>query len=151
MTTIEIPTIVEQDLLPPHDPAKLPQAAHEDDACHDLHAAEDAIVPPFGRATISVGLKMAIPQGYKGHIYSRSGLAAKFGVFVLNAPGVVDANYRGDVKVVLANFSPNDFVVRKGDRIAQLAIEPVTKVRFVEVDSLDETDRGEGGFGSTGR
>lgn len=150
--TIEIKTVVEQDPLPPYDPpARLPYAAHEDDACHDLYASEDAIIPPFGRATISVGLKMAIPQGYKGHVYSRSGLASKYGVFTLNAPGVVDAGYRGTVKVVLANFSPNDFAVREGDRIAQFAIEPVTKVRFVEVDTLDETDRGEGGFGSTGK
>lgn len=118
----------------------------------DLQAAidKDLTIPPSGRALVPTGLSIALPTGHEGQIRPRSGLAAKFGVTVLNAPGTVDEDYRGEVKVILINHGPDPFVVSRGDRIAQLVIAPVTRAALVEVDDLDRTERGPQGFGSTG-
>lgn len=121
----------------------------------DLAAAlpEDAplTLPPFGRAAVPTGLVLALPDGFEGQVRPRSGLAARHGVTVLNSPGTIDADYRGEVKVLLVNLSDEPFTVRRGERIAQLVVAPVTAVRLVAADALDETARGAGGFGSTGR
>jgi dUTP pyrophosphatase len=120
----------------------------------DLRAAlaEDAplTLRPGDRAAAPTGLVMAIPPGFEGQVRPRSGLALRAGVTCLNSPGTIDADYRGEVMVILANLGEKDFVVRRGDRIAQLLIAPVVRATLREVDSLDETARGSGGFGSTG-
>lgn len=120
----------------------------------DLRAAvaEDAPVTlrPGDRKAVPTGLTMAIPPGFEGQVRPRSGLALRHGITCLNAPGTVDADYRGEVMVILINHGPEDFVVRRGERIAQLLISPVSQARWREVDSLDDTERGAGGFGSTG-
>jgi dUTP pyrophosphatase len=102
------------------------------------------------RAAIGTGLAMALPKGYEAQVRPRSGLAFKRGVTVANAPGTIDADYRGEVKVILINLGQEPFVVRAGDRIAQMVIAPVSRCEPLEVDELDDTDRGAGGFGSTG-
>ena len=110
-----------------------------------------AIIQPSGqRALVPTGLAMAIPAGFEGQVRPRSGLAAKNGITVLNTPGTIDADYRGEVKVILINLGDEDFVIERGMRIAQMVIAPVTQAAFSEVESLSETDRGAGGFGSTG-
>jgi dUTP diphosphatase len=130
----------------------LPAYAHPGDAGADLCAAEDVVLPPGGRATVGTGVAVAVPDGHAAFVHPRSGLASRHGVTVVNAPGTVDAGYRGEVRVVLLNTDPAEpFTVRRGDRIAQLVVQPVTRVRFLEVAELPPTPRGEGGFGSTGR
>ena len=99
---------------------------------------------------IPTGLAIALPDGFECQVRSRSGLAAKYGIFALNAPGTIDSDYRGEIKVILSNFGKEAFTINNGDRIAQLVVAKYEKVIWDEVDSLDETDRGEGGFGSTG-
>jgi dUTP pyrophosphatase len=118
----------------------------------DLPAAVDGEVEiaPGAFETIPTGLFMAIPPGYEGQVRPRSGLAAKHGVTVLNTPGTVDADYRGEVRVILINHGPETFTVRRGDRVAQMVISPVSQAELVEVDELPPTGRGEGGFGHTG-
>ena len=120
----------------------------------DLRAAvpeaEPITLRPGDRQAVPTGLSMAIPPGFEGQVRPRSGLALRSGVTCLNAPGTVDADYRGEVKVILINHGPEDFIVRRGERIAQLLISPVAQAAWREVESLDETERGEGGFGSTG-
>lgn len=146
--------------------AIVPKYAHQGDAGMDLYAAEDATIRHGEAELIHTGIAIALPDGYEAQVRSRSGLALKNKVFVLNSPGTIDSNYRGEIGVILANFGnmqeivnergesfaygPAEFKVHKGDRIAQLVIAPVTKAELVEVAELDETDRGEGGFGSTG-
>lgn len=121
----------------------------------DLPAAVPADAPvtiaPWSRAIVPTGLAIALPEGFEAQVRPRSGLAAKHGVTVLNSPGTIDADYRGEVKVILVNLSDNLFTVTRGERIAQMVFAPVTTATLVEVDTLDETARGEGGFGSTGR
>jgi dUTP pyrophosphatase len=130
----------------------LPAYAHPGDAGADLCAAEDVVLPPGGRATVGTGLAVAVPDGFAAFVHPRSGLAARHGITVVNAPGTVDAGYRGEVRVVLLNTDRDEpFTVRRGDRIAQLVVQPVTRVRFSDVAELPPTPRGEGGFGSTGR
>jgi dUTP pyrophosphatase len=130
----------------------LPAYAHAGDAGADLRAADDVVLPPGGRATVGTGIAVAVPDGYAAFVHPRSGLASRHGITVVNAPGTVDAGYRGEVRVVLLNTDPVEpFTVRRGDRIAQLVVQPVTRVRFVDVAELPATPRGEGGFGSTGR
>jgi dUTP pyrophosphatase len=130
----------------------LPAYAHPGDAGADLCAAEDVVLPPGGRATVGTGLAVAVPEGFAAFVHPRSGLAARHGITVVNAPGTVDAGYRGEVRVVLLNTDRDEpFTVRRGDRIAQLVVQPVTRVRFLDVAELPPTPRGEGGFGSTGR
>ena len=130
----------------------LPAYAHPGDAGADLRAADDVVLPPGGRATVDTGIAVAVPDGYAAFVHPRSGLASRHGITVVNAPGTVDAGYRGEVRVVLLNTDPAEpFTVRRGDRIAQLVVQPVTRVRFVDVAELPATPRDEGGFGSTGR
>ncbi len=120
----------------------------------DLRAAvpdhEPLILKPMARAMVPTGLAFAVPAGFEAQVRPRSGLAAKAGITCLNTPGTIDADYRGEVKVILINLGEEDFVIRRGDRIAQLVIAPVASATWVEVDSLEETQRGAGGFGSTG-
>jgi len=135
-----------------HPDLPLPAYAHPGDAGADLCAAEDVVLPPGGRATVGTGLAVAVPEGHAAFVHPRSGLAARHGITVVNAPGTVDAGYRGEVRVVLLNTDRHEpFTVRRGDRIAQLVVQPVTRVRFADVAQLPPTPRGEGGFGSTGR
>jgi dUTP pyrophosphatase len=131
----------------------LPAYAKPGDAGVDLRATEAVtLLPGGGRALVPTGVAVAIPRGYAGFVQPRSGLALKHGVTVLNTPGLIDADYRGELKVLLINTDPAEpFVIERGERIAQLVIQAVEHVDFVEVDELDETERGEGGFGHTGR
>ena len=130
----------------------LPQYATALSAGVDLEAAVDAPVTlkPGERQLIATGLAIALPDGYEAQIRPRSGLAFKNGVTVLNSPGTIDADYRGEVKVILANLGQEDFTVERGMRVAQMVIAPYTQVGWNVVDTLDETERGSGGFGSTG-
>ena len=132
--------------------AVLPEYETEGAAGMDLRAflREDLHIPPLGRAKIPTGLFMEILPGYEGQIRPRSGLAARFGVTVLNAPGTIDSDYRGEVEVLLINLGSESFTVKSGDRIAQLVIAQVLKAEISEAFSLGETERGAGGFGSTG-
>jgi dUTP pyrophosphatase len=114
-------------------------------------AAEPVEIAPGARAMIPTGLVLAIPPGYEGQVRPRSGLAARHGVTVLNSPGTVDSDYRGEVKVILVNLGDATFRVERGERIAQMVVAPVIQVGFAVVETLGETDRGAGGFGSTGR
>lgn len=131
----------------------LPAYAKPGDAGVDLRATEAVtLAPGGGRALVPTGVAVAIPRGYAGFVQPRSGLALKHGVTVLNSPGLIDADYRGELKVVLVNTDPTEaFVIERGERIAQLVIQAVEHVDFVEVDELDETERGDGGFGHSGR
>lgn len=129
----------------------LPSYAHPGDAGLDLVARADATIPPGGRAAVPTGIAIALPAGYVGLVHPRSGLARKHGITVLNAPGTVDAGYRGELQVVLLNTDrQEEFTVRRGDRIAQLVVQEVAQAELVEVTTLPGSDRGEGGFGSTG-
>lgn len=130
----------------------LPTYAHPGDAGLDLYAAEDVELAPGERAAVPTGMAVAIPQGCVGLVHPRSGLAARHGVSIVNAPGTIDAGYRGEVKVLLVNLDRDKRVrLARGERIAQLLVQQVEQVRVVEVTSLEATARGEGGFGSTGR
>ena len=130
----------------------LPAYAHPGDAGADLCAATEVVLPPGGRATVGTGIAVAVPDGYAAFVHPRSGLASRHGITLVNAPGTVDAGYRGEVKVVLLNTDPAEpFTVRRGDRIAQLVVQPVARARFIDSDELPPTPRGDGGFGSTGR
>ena len=133
-----------------HPDAVLPSYAHPGDAGMDVRSVEDLVIPAGGRVLVHTGLVAVIPEGYELQVRSRSGLALKSGVAVLNSPGTVDAGYRGEIGVILANFGDGGFVVKKGDRVAQLVAAPVTVAEIFETDSVDATDRGAGGFGSTG-
>ena len=130
----------------------LPKYAKVGDAGCDLLSAEDITINPGGgRALVPTGLALAIPEGYAGFVQPRSGLAVKNGVTVLNTPGLIDSGYRGELKVLLINTDPSEpFDIVRGERIAQLVIQKVEQVEFDEVDSLPTSERGEGGFGSTG-
>jgi len=132
--------------------AAAPTRAHDDDAGYDLRASEAATLPPGGRASVGTGVAVAIPDGHAGLVLPRSGLAARHGISLVNAPGLIDAGYRGEVRVLLLNTDREaSFEVTPGDRIAQLVIVRHEAPELAEVDSLDETVRGDGGFGSTGR
>ena len=130
-----------------------PAYATVNSAGMDLKAniTEPVTLGPLERALIPTGLYIALPEGTEAQVRPRSGLAAKHGISVLNSPGTIDADYRGEVKVILVNLSNGPFVVNPGKRIAQMVVARYEKVEWDEVDVLDETDRGEGGFGSTGR
>lgn len=116
----------------------------------DIRAAEATNIVPGKRGLVGTGFAFAIPEGYEVQVRPRSGLALKKGISVLNTPGTIDSDYRGEIKVILANLSEEDFVVERGDRIAQIVVAPVQRGNLIEVSELDETDRGAGGFGSTG-
>lgn len=130
----------------------LPVRAHPDDAGLDLHARADAtLTRNGGRALVPTGIAIAIPRGYMGMVVPRSGLALKHGVSLVNTPGIIDAAYRGELQVIMINHDPTtDYVVRRGDRIAQLIVQAVIPVEWSVVDALDDNDRG-GGFGHSGR
>ena len=130
--------------------AVLPAYAHPGDAGMDIRSVEDIEIAPGARALVHTGLVMALPAGWEAQVRPRSGLALKHGVTVLNTPGTIDAGYRGEVGVILANLGDAPFAVKKGDRIAQLVVAPVTTAAIEETDVVDDTDRGGGGFGSTG-
>jgi len=131
--------------------AKLPVRGTEHASCFDIHAdAEGVIAPGGGRGFIKVGISVAVPPGYEVQVRSRSGLALKQGVVVLNSPGTVDADYRGEICVILINHGTEPFAYKRGDRIAQMGVYPVVMCPAVEVQVLDETARGAGGFGHTG-
>jgi dUTP pyrophosphatase len=137
--------------LPHGEGLPLPAYASEHAAGLDVVAAEDATLQPGARHAVATGFAIAIPHGYEVQVRPRSGLALKFGITCLNTPGTIDSDYRGEVKVILANLGQEEFQVRRGERIAQLVPAPVLKARFTEVDALEDTERGAGGFGSTGR
>ena len=116
----------------------------------DVRSVEDLTIPAGGRALVHTGLVMLLPPDAEAQVRPRSGLALKHGVTVLNTPGTIDAGYRGEVGVILANFGAADFAVRKGDKVAQIVVAPVVRPEIAEVEEVDATDRGTGGFGSTG-
>ncbi|HET7326651.1 MAG TPA: dUTP diphosphatase [Nocardioidaceae bacterium] len=129
----------------------LPAYAHPGDAGADLVTTVDVDLGPGERAVVPTGVSIALPDGYVALVHPRSGLAARCGVSIVNAPGTVDAGYRGELKVVLVNHDPRQPVsLRRGDRIAQLLVQQVARARFVEVERLPGSDRGDGGYGSTG-
>jgi len=135
-----------------HPEAKPPARAHHDDAGYDLRAAEAATIEPGGRVSVGTGVAVAIPEGHAGLVLPRSGLAARHGISLVNAPGLIDAGYRGELRVLLLNTDREaSFEVAPGDRIAQLVIVRHEAPELVEVATLDETVRGAAGFGSTGR
>ena len=131
----------------------LPAYATEDAAGMDLCAAvrEEFVLNAGETALVPTGFAIALPRGYEAQIRPRSGLAVKHRIGILNSPGTIDADYRGEVKVILTNFGNERFIIRRGDRIAQMIIAPVSRAEWVEVRSLDDTGRGAGGFGHTGR
>lgn len=129
----------------------VPAYAHPGDAGLDLYSAEDVELAPGQRAMVSTGFAMALPEGYAAFVQPRSGLAARSGISIVNTPGLIDCHYRGEVKVILVNLGEEPFRVSKGDRIAQMVIQRVEAARALVVEELDETTRGEGGFGSTGQ
>jgi dUTP pyrophosphatase len=132
--------------------AREPTRAHDGDAGYDLYAVESARLGPGQRASVGTGIAVAIPEGWAGLVLPRSGLAARHGITIPNAPGLIDSGYRGEVRVLLLNADPQeDFEIAPGDRIAQLLLVRHEAPEVLEVESLDETARGVGGFGSSGR
>jgi dUTP pyrophosphatase len=132
--------------------ATLPSRAHEGDAGLDLHAAESATIAPGERATVATGIAVEIPAGFAGLVLPRSGLAARHGIALVNAPGLIDSGYRGEIKVLLLNTDRSEpFEISPGDRIAQLLLSPVAEAEPAEVSELEVSVRGAGGFGSSGR
>ena len=127
-----------------------PGSATDGAAGMDVVSAENVVLEPGKRHAVATGLSMAIPHGYEIQVRPRSGLALKHGVSVPNTPGTIDSDYRGELKVIMINHGADDFAITRGDRIAQLVLAPVTQAAWEEVEELDDTDRGEGGFGSTG-
>ena len=130
--------------------AQKKKKAHEDDAGFDLYASEDFLLKAHGFGCVPTAVSIELPHGTEAQVRPRSGLAARHGVTVLNAPGTIDAGYRGEVKVILINHGDADFEITAGMRIAQLVISSVISAEFIEVSSLEDSDRGEGGFGSSG-
>ena len=128
-----------------------PKKAHPDDAGYDLYSRIDAVLEPLSGMAIPVGFAMELPTGYEAQIRPRSGLAAKHHITVTNSPGTVDANYRGEIKAILYNLGREPFSIQRGDRIAQMVICKLPEIDLVETTELSETDRGSGGFGSSGK
>ena len=129
----------------------MPAYAYVGDAGLDLRAAESTVLKPFERKLVPCGIKMAIPRGFAGFVMPRSGLAVNHGISIVNSPGLIDSNYRGEIKAILINLdSENEFVIEHGDRIAQIVILETPTVALEEVDELSTTERGSGGFGSSG-
>ena len=133
-----------------HVDAKLPEKQHKFDACWDLYSVEELIMEPMEVHAFDTGLQMQLPRFLEATIRPRSGLALKKQITVLNAPGTIDSTYRGNIKVILINLSKTTQVIKKGERIAQMQFGLTQKVGFKEVEELDDTERGQGGFGSTG-
>lgn len=131
--------------------ARLPHRAYEHDAAFDLHAAEDVVLPPLGRGLVGTGVALGLPPGLAALTLPRSGLAARHGISLVNAPGLIDPGYRGEVRLVLLNTDPHEtFTVRRGDRVAQLLFVALPTVALAERSTLDDTARGAQGFGSSG-
>jgi dUTP pyrophosphatase len=149
-----VTTQVEVHRLPHGQDLPLPAYESAGAAGMDLRAAvadgDPAVLRPGARAVVPTGLAIALPRGFEAQVRPRSGLALRSGVVPLNTPGTIDSDYRGEVKVILINHGAEDVTIRRGDRIAQLVIAPITQAQWTEVENLDETSRGEGGFGSTG-
>jgi len=143
-----VPVMVKR--LPGNDDLPLPAYATAGAAGMDVVSAEDVEIAPGARHAVATGFAMAIPEGFEIQVRPRSGLALKHGVTVPNTPGTIDSDYRGELKVIMINLGTETFSVRRGDRVAQLVLAPVTQATWLEVETLDETARGEGGFGSTG-
>jgi dUTP pyrophosphatase len=148
MHSPEIPVLVKR--LPHGEGLPLPSYATEGAAGMDVVAAEDLDLAPGARHAVATGLSIAIPAGYEIQVRPRSGLALKHGVTIPNTPGTIDSDYRGELKVIMINLGTESFSIRRGDRVAQLVLAPVTRGTWLEVEELDATARGEGGFGSTG-
>jgi dUTP pyrophosphatase len=130
---------------------EVPKYAQPGDAGADLRSSQAIVIQPGERATVPTGMAIALPAGYVGLVHSRSGLAAKNGIMVLNSPGTIDAGYRGEIKVTLLNTDKSEpFEIKVGDRIAQLLVQQVEQARFIQVEFLPDSNRGDGGFGSTG-
>ena len=131
--------------------AQIPHMAYNGDAGVDLRSVERIVLEPQERAMVATGLAIALPEGYAGFVLPRSGLAAKHGISIVNAPGLIDSNYRGELKVILLNTDPDkSFTIEIGDRIAQLIVMPVPTINFEQVEELTKSQRGESGFGSSG-
>lgn len=129
----------------------LPSYAHDGDAGLDLYSAQDLTLQPHERALLSTGIAVAIPDGFAGFVQPRSGLAVRTGLSFVNSPGLIDAHYRGEIKIIVVNMDPRTPIsIRRGDKVAQLVVQPVVRCEVVEQDELDDTVRGERGFGSTG-
>lgn len=140
---IELPIVGEAEQIPAY--------AQPGDAGADLRSAETLVLAPGERALVATGVRFALPEGYAAFVVPRSGLAVKHGISIVNSPGTIDAGYRGEIKVPLINLDPREsFEIAPGDRIAQLIVMPVTRAVFAPVQALPESQRGEGGFGSTG-
>jgi dUTP pyrophosphatase len=148
MSSPEVPVLVKR--LPHGEGLPLPAYATDGAAGMDVVSAEDVDLAPGARHAVATGLSVAIPAGYEIQVRPRSGLALKHGVTVPNTPGTIDSDYRGELKVIMINLGADTFAIRRGDRVAQLVLAPVTRGSWLEVDELDATARGEGGFGSTG-
>ena len=133
-----------------HPDASLPSYAHEGDAGLDIRSVEELEIAPGARALVHTGLVFMLQPGWEAQVRPRSGLALKHGVTVLNTPGTIDAGYRGEVGVILANFGTDPFKIAKGDKIAQIVVSPVVRADIVETNEIEATERGSGGFGSTG-
>ena len=144
----DIPVAVKR--LPHGHGLDLPAYATDGSAGMDVVSAESVTISPGARHAVSTGLALAIPSGFEIQVRPRSGLALKHGISVPNTPGTIDSDYRGELKVILINHGAEPFSIQRGDRIAQLVLAPVTRASWLEVEELDETTRGEGGFGSTG-
>lgn len=143
-----VPVMVKR--LPGNDDLPLPAYATAGAAGMDVVSAEDIDLAPGARHAVATGLAMAIPDGFEIQVRPRSGLALKHGVTVPNTPGTIDSDYRGELKVIMINLGAETFSIRRGDRVAQLVLAPVTQASWLEVETLDDTARGTGGFGSTG-
>ena len=144
----DVPVLVKR--LPHGEGLELPAYATAGAAGMDVLSAEDLTLAPGERHAVATGLAIAIPHGYEVQVRPRSGLALKYGITVPNTPGTIDSDYRGELKVILINHGSAEFEIRRGDRVAQLVLAPVTRASWLKVEDLDETARGEGGFGSTG-
>lgn len=144
----DVPVLVKR--LPHGEGLPLPAYATDGAAGMDVVSAEDVVIAPGARHAVATGLSVAIPTGYEIQVRPRSGLALKHGISVPNTPGTIDSDYRGEVKVILINHGAEPFAIVRGDRVAQLVLAPVIRGGWLEVDELDETARGAGGFGSTG-
>ncbi|MFC4294081.1 dUTP diphosphatase [Novosphingobium tardum] len=148
MTDDSVPVMVKR--LPSFEGLTLPGYATEGAAGMDVQAAEDVTLAPGARHAVATGLALAIPHGFEIQVRPRSGLALRHGITVPNTPGTIDSDYRGELKVILINHGSEPFEVMRGDRIAQLVLAPVVRASWLMLDELDETQRGAGGFGSTG-
>ncbi|ALR18940.1 dUTP diphosphatase [Sphingobium baderi] len=150
MSSPLVPIEIRLKRLPHGEGLPTPAYATEHAAGMDVVSAEDVTIAPGGRYAVATGFAMAIPEGYEVQVRPRSGLALKHGISLPNTPGTIDADYRGELKVILINLGDTPFIIARGDRIAQLVAAPVQMARFAEVRELDDTARGSGGFGSTG-